>query len=85
MAKEQTQSTRRRLVGVVTSDKMTKTIVVKVDRTVMHEKYHKRFVVSQTYKAHDAEGKAHTGDQVEIEETRPMSGGKRWRLVAIVK
>jgi small subunit ribosomal protein S17 len=85
MAKEQKQSVRRRLIGVVVSDKMAKTVVVQVDRTVMHAKYQKRFSVSKTYKAHDETGIAHTDDQVEIEETRPMSGGKRWRVIAKLK
>jgi small subunit ribosomal protein S17 len=85
MEKEQKPSVRRRLIGVVTSDKMAKTIVVRVDRTVMHAKYQKRYAVSQKYKAHNVDDTIHTGDQVEIEETRPMSGGKRWRVVTKLK
>jgi small subunit ribosomal protein S17 len=84
MTEVKTQS-KRRLNGTVVSDKMTKTVVVKVDRTVMHSKYKKRYTVSQTYKAHDEAGAFHTGDEVTIEETRPLSKSKRWRVVAKLK
>ncbi len=67
--------------GVVVSDKMAKTIVVRVDRTVMHPKYRKRYIVSRRYKVHDEKGEAHVGDQVVFEECRPLSRDKRWRLV----
>ena len=63
------------------SDKMDKTVVVSVDRTVVHPKYLKRYTVSKRYKVHDPENTAKTGDEVTIEETRPLSKGKRWRLV----
>lgn len=76
---------KRRLIGTVVSDKMAKTVVVKVDRTVMHSKYKKRYTVSQTYKAHDEAGSFHVGDEVEIEETRPLSKSKRWRVVSKLK
>lgn len=72
---------RRQLSGVVVSDKMDKTIVVKVDRTVVHPKYHKRYVVSKKYKVHDPENAFHPGDKVTIEETRPLSKDKRFRVV----
>lgn len=85
MEKEQKPSVRRRLIGVVTSNKMTKTVVVRVDRTVMHAKYQKRYAMSQSYKAHNVDETVQIGDQVEIEETRPMSGGKRWRVVTKLK
>ena len=68
----------RVLKGVVTSDKMTKTVVVKVSSLKKHPKYKKYFKVSQKYKAHDEENQYHTGDQVLIQETRPMSKEKRW-------
>ena len=74
-------TTRRRLNGTVVSDKMDKTVVVRVDRTVVHPKYLKRYTVSKRYKAHDEANTAKTGDEVTIEETRPLSKGKRWRLV----
>ncbi len=76
-----TTTTRRRLNGVVVSDKMDKTIVVRVDRTVIHPKYLKRYTVSKRFKVHDEENTAKVGDQVTFEETRPLSKTKRWRLV----
>lgn len=75
---------RRRLIGTVKSAKMTKTIVVRVERRIQHPKYGKTYTVSRTFKVHDAEAKAHVGDVVEIEETRPMSAEKRWRYVRTV-
>ena len=78
----QEKRTKRRLQGVVVSDKMDKTAVVRVDRTVIHSKYLKRFTVSKKYKAHDEDNAFHVGDSVTIEECRPMSKDKRWRIVA---
>lgn len=75
---------RKRIVGVVSSDKMDKTISVKVEKLVrhpIHGKYVKRVTV---YKAHDEEKKARVGDKVEITGTRPISKTKRWRLVRIL-
>ena len=72
----------RVLKGVVTSDKMTKTVVVDVSHMKKHPKYKKYFKVSKKYKAHDEENKYHTGDQVLIKETRPMSKEKRWIVVS---
>jgi small subunit ribosomal protein S17 len=77
----QTATTKRRLQGTVVSDKMDKTAVVRVDRTVIHSKYLKRFTISKKYKAHDEENAFHVGDAVTIEECRPMSKDKRWRVV----
>jgi small subunit ribosomal protein S17 len=80
------QARRRRLekVGLVTSDKMTKTVVVRVERQVRHPKY-KRYIRRRTkFMAHDDLG-AHTGDIVRIVETRPLSARKRWRVVEIVQ
>jgi len=79
------QKSKRRLIGTVVSNKMVKTVVVKVDRTVMHFKYKKRYTVSQTYKAHDESGTFSPGDKVEIEETRPISKSKRWRVISKLK
>lgn len=76
-------TTRRRLNGIVVSDKMDKTVVVSVDRTVVHSKYLKRFTVNKRYKAHDPENASKTGDKVVIEEMRPMSKTKRWRVVTV--
>jgi len=75
------EKTRRSFTGLVVSDKMDKTIVVKVDRTVTHPKYKKRYVRSQKYKVHDEKNESHVGDLVMFEECRPFSRDKRWRLV----
>lgn len=72
---------RRRLHGIVVSDKMAKTVVVRVDRTKLNAKYKKRYTMSKKYKAHDEARQFHVGDQVMIEETRPISKDKRWRVV----
>lgn len=70
------------LKGTVVSDKMTKTVVVEIDRLKKNQKYKKYFKVSARYKAHDEKGEYHTGDQVIIRETRPMSKDKRWIVVS---
>jgi len=72
---------RRRLKGIVVSDKMDKTVVVEVKRFKEHPLYKKRYLVSKKYKAHDAENKYHVGDKVVIEESRPLSKDKRWRVI----
>lgn len=72
---------RRQLTGTVVSDKMTKTVIVRVDRTVSHPKYDKRFKVSQRFAAHVEPHLVKTGDSVMIEETRPLSATKRWRVI----
>ncbi len=77
----QEKRTKRRLQGVVVSDKMDKTAIVRVDRTVIHSKYLKRFTISKRYKAHDEANAFHVGDVVTIEECRPLSRDKRWRIV----
>ena len=76
---------RRALVGVVTSDKMDKSITVTVERRVMHPKYHKFVKRTSKFMAHDEKGDAHIGDTVRIMEIRPMSKQKRWRLVEIME
>lgn len=77
---------RRKIVsGVVTSNKMFKTITVKSEKLVKHPKYGKFVRRVTTYKAHDEENKANIGDKVEILEARPLSKTKRWRLLRIVK
>jgi small subunit ribosomal protein S17 len=68
-----------------TSDKMDKSIVVTVERRVMHPKYGKFVKRSSTFMAHDEKEDANVGDTVRISETRPMSKRKRWRLVEIVE
>ena len=65
-------------VGVVVSDKMDKTVVVKIDTLKTHPKYKKKYKVSKKYKAHDAENKFKIGDKVEIIESKPISKDKKW-------
>jgi small subunit ribosomal protein S17 len=78
------RNTRRTLEGIVTSDKMVKTITVLVTRTYQHPKY-KKFVREQTkHHAHDENEEAKPGDRVEIMSCRPLSKLKRWRLVRVV-
>lgn len=69
---------RRKIEGVVVSDKMQKTVVVAVTRRKKHPKYKKYYNVTNRYKAHDEKGEYHTGDKVVIQETRPISKDKRW-------
>jgi small subunit ribosomal protein S17 len=76
---------RKERVGIVTSDKMSKSITVIVERKVMHPKYGKFVKRSSKFMAHDEKGDAHVGDTVRIAETRPMSKLKRWRLVEVVE
>jgi small subunit ribosomal protein S17 len=72
-------------VGVVTSDKMEKSVVVRVDRTVRHGMY-KRFVrLSSTFMAHDEANACKVGDTVEIVESRPLSRHKRWRVRRVLR
>lgn len=71
----------RKLLGTVVSDKMDKTVVVRVDRQISHKKYFKKFTVSKKYKAHDEKNQFHPGDYVEIAATRPLSKDKRWRVL----
>lgn len=78
------RKSKKVLQGTVVSDKMTKTIVVKVDRRVRHGQYLKFVTLSKKYKAHDEEQVAKIGDQVEITESRPLSRHKRWALKRIV-
>jgi small subunit ribosomal protein S17 len=73
------------LDGVVTSDKMTDTIVVKVTRYTKHPKYQKYVTSAKKYKAHDAGNTAKIGDKVKIAETRPISKEKRFTLIEILK
>lgn len=74
----------RTLKGKVVSDKMDKTVVVEVVRMKMHPKYKKFFKVSKRFKAHSPLNEYHTGDQVIIEEGRPMSKEKRWTVISKV-
>ena len=76
---------RKERVGVVTSNKMDKTIVVTVDRLARHKRYKKVIKISKKYYAHDENNQAKVGDEVRIAETRPTSKLKRWRLVEVQK
>lgn len=75
------QSSKRRLIGVVVRARMQKTVVVQVDRTMTHPKYRKQYRVSRRFAVHAPGGNLHEGDLVTIEETRPLSKTKRWRIV----
>ena len=80
------ERTRRKIrVGVVVSDKMDKTVLVRIDRRVRHPLYKKTVARSNTLAAHDETNDAHVGDTVRIMETRRLSKSKRWRVVEIVE
>ena len=72
---------KTKLSGTVVSDKMSKTIVVSVSRLVKHPKYQKYMKVVKKFKSHDPEGKLKTGDKVVIEECRPISKDKHFRVI----
>jgi small subunit ribosomal protein S17 len=72
---------KKRLKGTVVSDKMQKTVVVKVERIKAHPKYKRRYKISKNYKAHDEKQIFKIGDRVIIEECRPISRHKRWRVI----
>ncbi len=76
---------RKVLVGRVTSDKMDKTAIVVVERTVRHPLYGKVLRRKKKYKAHDEENACHIGDRVRIIESRPVSREKRWRVVEVLE
>jgi small subunit ribosomal protein S17 len=80
------QTTKRKTkAGRVVSDKMDKTIVVSVERLARHPLYKRVIRLTTKFKAHDEENDAHTGDTVLIEESRPLSATKRWRLVRVLQ
>lgn len=76
---------KKRLEGKVISAKMDKTVVVEVERIKEHPKYIKRYAVHKRYKAHDPENECEKGDTVLIEESRPISKTKSWRVVEKVE
>ncbi|MGK2850952.1 MAG: 30S ribosomal protein S17 [Candidatus Limnocylindrales bacterium] len=78
------QGKRKTKVGRVVSDKMDKTIVVSVERLARHRLYKRVIRLTTKFKAHDEANDARIGDTVEIEESRPLSATKRWRLVSVV-
>jgi small subunit ribosomal protein S17 len=79
------QAQRKTKVGRVVSDKMDKTIVVSVERLARHRLYKRVIRLSTKFKAHDETNDARIGDTVLIEESRPLSATKRWRLVSVVQ
>src|SRR5512144_898403 len=84
-AAEAARAKRKERVGEVISNKMTKTIVVRVERRYPHPKFKKVVTGYKKFYAHDEKNEAKVGDRVRIEETRPISKTKRWRLVEIVE
>ena len=82
---ELTRTRRKEKVGVVTSNKMTKTIVVSVERQIKHAKYGKFIKRTSKFMAHDEKNESGIGDKVRIIETRPLSKNKCWRLVEIIE
>mgnify|MGYP001566600225 CR=1 FL=1 len=72
---------KKRLQGVVVSDKMQKTVVVKVERIKEHPKYKRRYKMHKKYKAHDENKEYHVGDRVIIEETKPISKDKHFKVI----
>ena len=76
---------RKERVGIVTSDKMDKSVTVLVERRVKHPKYGKFVKLSSKFMANDEKNEAHVGDTVRISEIRPLSKLKRWRLVEVVE
>ena len=85
MSEEQKRNERKVRAGVVVSDKMDKTIVVKIEEIEQHKLYKKSVKKTVKFKAHDENNEAHVGDKVSIMETRPLSKEKHWRLVKILE
>ena len=79
------QNTRKELVGRVVSNKMQKSVVVRVERRQKHNLYGKFITRTSRFKAHDEQDEANEGDLVQLMETRPLSKNKRWRLVKILE
>jgi len=79
--KKETKKNKKILEGVVVSDKMNKTVTVLVNRFVKHPKYGKYMKINKKYKAHDSDGKYKIGDKVKIEECRPISKDKSFKIV----
>jgi small subunit ribosomal protein S17 len=76
---------RKEFIGVVVSDKMKKTVVVKVARISKHPKYSRIMKIFNKFKSHDEKGFAKMGDTVRIEETKPISKDKRFRVLEVIK
>lgn len=82
---EETRSRRKTFVGMVESNKMDKTIVVKVERLVKHKMYGKYIKRTTKLTAHDPENTCNIGDKVSVISTRPLSKSKRWRLIEVLE
>ena len=78
-------TSRKTRIGIVTSDKMDKTVVVQIETFKKHPIYHKRFRVSKKFKAHDELNECLVGDKIKIMETRPLSKDKRFRVIEILE
>jgi len=81
----QARGMRKQRTGVVVSDKMDKTVVVAIERLVVHPVYGRRLRRTERVKAHDQDNACKSGDTVRLMETRPLSKDKRWRVVEIVE
>lgn len=79
------RNTRKTLTGIVTSNKMDKSIVVSIEETRRHPLYGKSTKITKKFMAHDENNECQIGDKVRIMETRPLSKSKRWRLVEVVE
>ena len=84
LAQGAAQGKRQEKIGVVSSTKMQKTVVITVERQVNHPLYKRVVRKSKNFMAHDEKNECHVGDWVRIQETRPMSSRKRWRVVAVI-
>ena len=81
-----TERARRKVrTGVVVSDRMDKTVVVRIEQTVRHALYGKTYRRARKLHAHDEQNDAHTGDKVRVMETRPLSRTKRWRVIEVLE
>jgi len=81
--KKQIKKQKRTLKGEVVSDKMDKTIVVKVSGLKLHPKYKRHYKISRRFKVLDEKNQYHVGDKVKIQETRPLSKEKRWKVISL--
>ena len=81
----ETRKLRKEKVGLVVSNKMEKSIIIEVERKIMHPKYGKFVKKSSRFVAHDEKNECNEGDKVKIAETRPLSKNKCWRLVEIIE
>lgn len=85
MSENESNKIIRKFIGVVSSNKMDKTVVVKIEKKVQHKVYKKLIKLSKSFKVHDEKNEAKVGDRVVFQECRPLSKEKRWRIVEILK